>query len=85
MACIQLFKLKFGCIMIDCMLLLTQEMETQGASMSACINLVMIWLNGAIRKSSVPTSLGILVLGVSLLTYSHHCKRVLINSAGYSL
>lgn len=46
-------KLKLGHSVIDCMLLLAQEMESQRATMSASINLILMWLNGAITNSGL--------------------------------
>lgn len=67
--------------MVDCVLLLAQEMESQRASMSASINPTLIWLNGAIINSGVPTICsGILDFGKMFLGNSHHRERVPRNS-----
>ena len=73
--------LKLVYSVIDCMLLLAQEMESQRASMSASINLTLIWLNGAITNSGVPTICSVILdSGEMLLGNSHHRERVPRNS-----
>ena len=72
------YKLKLSYSVVDCMLLLAQEMESQRASMSASINLTLIT---AVTNSGVPTICsGKLDSGKILLGNSHHCERVPRNS-----